>query len=76
MTQKVNSKITKLKSQKFEQRGKKTNEQREKEKEQSQMVSPFVLGLLLFVVVGSVLIQIINNARNAATYGSQAQYEG
>lgn len=76
MTQKANPKITKIKNQQFSQRGKKTEEQRAAEKGKDQAVSPFILGLLLFVVVGSVLIQIINNARNAATYGAQAQYEG
>jgi hypothetical protein len=54
-----------------------TEQQKEERKKvDGPAVSPFVLGLFLFVVVGSVIFQIFQNARNAATHGVGAQYEG
>jgi hypothetical protein len=45
-------------------------EKKVKEEGGSQ-VGGIVLALLLFVVIGSAVIQVINNARNALMYGEQ-----
>jgi hypothetical protein len=44
---------------------------RKKKEEGGSQVGGIVLALLLFVVIGSAVIQIINNARNALMYGEQ-----
>jgi hypothetical protein len=71
----ANPRLAKIKTEQFVKKaGKKSGD--DKKKDDAPMVPPWVLGLLLFVVVGSVVMQIINNARNAGTMGQNAVYEG
>eukprot|EP01080_Neovahlkampfia_damariscottae_P001175 gene1175-10689_t len=72
------ARLAKIKSDEWQKKGKLSKEEKEekKNKDDAPAVSPFILGMFLFVVVGSVIFQIFQNARNAATYGVGAQYEG
>lgn len=51
-----------------------TGKPEKKDKEGGNQVGGIVLALLLFVVIGSAVIQIINNARNALMYGEQVRF--
>nr|CAG4713278.1 unnamed protein product [Naegleria fowleri] len=68
MPGRVNPAIAKIKSKEWEKKGKLTAEEKERRKElenkESSQVGPLVLAFLLFVVVGSALVQIFNNARS------------
>lgn len=44
---------------------------KEKKEKDGSQVGGIVLALLLFVVIGSAIIQVINNSRNALMYGEQ-----
>lgn len=71
----VNPRLAKIKSDKFSASIGSEKPKKEAKKEEA-LVPPWALGILLFVVIGSVVFGIIQNARNAATYGQGAVYEG
>lgn len=48
---------------------------RAKDSDNKAGVGPIVLGVLVFVIIGSALFQIINNALNASRYGPRAQMD-
>ncbi|KAL9653882.1 hypothetical protein ABK040_012942 [Willaertia magna] len=67
----ANSAYARIKSKQFEKAGKLTKEEREKRKQakegsEGSQVGPLVLAFLLFIVVGSALVQIFNNARTGS----------
>jgi len=63
----ANPAIAKIKSKNWEKNPKLSAEEKEKRKnktkEEGSQVGPLILALLLFVVVGSAVVQIFNNAK-------------
>ena len=64
----ANPALAKIKSKNWEKKGRLSAEEKEKRKEEltkeGSQVGPLVLAFLLFVVVGSSLVQVFNNARS------------
>jgi hypothetical protein len=68
----VSSRVAKLRSEMHQKRGKISEDEKEAQKSEGASVGPLVLGILLFVVIGSVVLQIVQNTRNAAMHGVHA----
>lgn len=49
--------------------------QKKKKEDEGPQITPLILAILLFVVVGSSIFQIIRNAQQARALGERAQIE-